>query len=258
MRFSMGISAVALALVFGGTSARAQTDAEKTDPKAKVKAITNPTQVFYLTYVSGGSEASDIVNTLRNMLDPQDKVYLEQAQSAVFIQAPPDQLTLAKKLIDEIDRPKRTYRLTYTITEVDDGKRVGTQHYSMVLVSGQRTTMKQGSKVPVATGSYNSGAAAGSTVGAGVETQFTYLDVGLNFDATLDESVNGVRLRSKAEQSSLGADKPIAGILEPVVRQTVLEGTSILTPGKPLILGSLDIPDSTRRLDIEVVMEVVK
>ena len=50
------------------------------------------------------------------MLDPQDKVYLEQAQSAVFIQASPDQLLLAKKLIDDIDRPKRTYRLIYTIT----------------------------------------------------------------------------------------------------------------------------------------------
>jgi type II secretory pathway component GspD/PulD (secretin) len=252
MRFAMGISTVALALVFGATSALAQADTDKTDLKTKVKANTNPTEVFYLTYVSGGSEASDIVNTLRNMLDPQDKVYLEQAQSAVFIQAPPDQLTLAKKLIDEIDRPKRTFRLTYTITEVDDGKRVGTQHYSMVLVSGQRTTMKQGSKVPVATGTTS------ETGSASTQTQFTYLDVGLNFDATLDESVNGVRLRSKAEQSSLGADKSIAGIQEPVVRQTVLEGTSILTPGKPLILGSLDIPDSTRRLDIEVVMEVVK
>jgi hypothetical protein len=122
----------------------------------------------------------------------------------------------------------------------------------MVLVSGQRTTMKQGSKIPVATGTVSENGSPST------QTQFTYLDIGLNFDATLDESVNGVRLRSKAEQSSLGADKTIAGVTEPVVRQTVLEGTSILTPGKPLILGSLDIPDSTRRLDIEVVMDVVK
>ena len=145
---------------------------------------------------------------------------------------------------------QRPYRVTYTLTEMDGSKTVGVQHYAVIVVEGGRTTLKNGSKVPVATGSYN--------VQGSAQTQFTYLDIGLNFDATLDESVNGVRLRSKAEQSSLGTDKIIAGINEPVVRQAVLEGTSILTPGKPLILGSLDLPDSTRRMDIEVVMDVVK
>jgi type II secretory pathway component GspD/PulD (secretin) len=236
----------ALALCLTATAARAQTE------DAPAKPNTNPTQVFYLSNISNAGEASDVVNAIRNMLDAHDRVYLVQAQNALFVQGPPDQLLLARKLIDDLDHPRRTYRLTYTITEVDDGKRTGTQHYSMVLVSGQRTTMKQGSKVPVATGSISEGG------NLATQTQFTYLDIGLNFDATLDESVNGVRLRSKAEQSSLGTDKLIAGVQEPVVRQTVLEGTSILTPGKPLILGSVDIPDSTRRLDIEVVMDVVK
>jgi type II secretory pathway component GspD/PulD (secretin) len=245
MRVSTLIIAAALALSLTGTTARAQTE------DAAAKPNSYPTQVLYLNNISSVSEASDIVTAVRNMLDPHDKIFLVQAQNALFVQGPPDQLVLAKKLIDDLDRAKRTYRLTYTITEVDDGKRVGTQHFAMVLVSGQRTTMKQGTKIPVATGSYETGTATS-------QTQFTYLDIGLNFDATLDESVNGVRLRSKAEQSSLGTDKTIAGVQEPVIRQTVLEGTAVLTPGKPLILGSLDIPDSTRRLDIEVVMEVVK
>ena len=64
---------------------------------------------------------------------------------------------------------------------VDDGRRVGTQHFSMVLVSNQRTTMKQGSKIPIATGTFS------ETGSASTQTQFTYLDVGLNFDATLDD-----------------------------------------------------------------------
>jgi type II secretory pathway component GspD/PulD (secretin) len=245
MRF-LTLTVAAIAISVTGAAALAQAD------DAATKLNSNPTQVFYLNNISGGTEADQIVTAVRNLLDAHDKIFLVQAQSAIFIQGPPDQLVLAKKIIDDLDRAKRTYRLTYTITEVDDGKRVGTQHFSMVIVSGQRTTMKQGSKIPVATGTVS------ETGSRSTETQFTYLDVGLNFDATLDESVNGVRLRSKAEQSSLGADKSIAGIQEPVVRQTVLEGTSILTPGKPLILGSLDIPDSTRRLDIEVVMDIVK
>jgi len=244
MRFLTLTLAAALGFAITATAAHAQED-------AAAKPNANPTQVFYLNNISNGNEANDIVTAIRNMLDPHDKTFLVQAQNALFVQGPPDQLLLAKKLIDDLDHPRKTYRLTYTITEIDDGKRTGTQHFSMVLVSGQRTTMKQGSKIPVATGSYETGTATS-------QTQFTYLDIGLNFDATLDESVNGVRLRSKAEQSSLGADKTIAGVTEPVVRQTVLEGTSILTPGKPLILGSLDIPDSTRRMDIEVVAEIVK
>lgn len=243
---ALTLTAAALALFLTATAARAQTE------DAAAKPSFYPTQVFYLSNISNGNEASEVVNVVRNMLDPHDKIYLVQAQNALFVQGPPDHLLLAKKLIDDLDRPRKTYRLTFTITEVDDGKRSGTQHFSMVIVSGQRTTMKQGSKVPVATGTVTENGSPAT------QTQFTYLDIGLNFDATLDESVNGVRLRSKAEQSSLGADKLIAGIQEPVVRQTVLEGTSILTPGKPLILGSLDIPDSTRRLDIEVVMDVVK
>ena len=41
------------------------------------------------------------------------------------------------------------------------------------------------------------------------------------------------------------------------MRQAKLEGTSILTAGEPLILGSMDIPGTARRLDIEVLMEHV-
>ena len=245
MQFSRLTLAAALGFAIIATGARAQDD-------AAAKPNNNPTQVFYLNNISNFQESSDITTAIRNMLDARAKIYLVSAQGAIFVQAPPDQIALAKKLIDDLDRGKHTYRLTYTITEIDDNKRVGTQHFSMVLVSGQRTTLKQGSKIPVATGTTTENGSAST------QTQLTYLDIGLNFDATLDESVNGVRLRSKAEQSSLGADKTIAGVTEPVVRQTVIEGTSILTPGKPLILGSLDIPDSTRRLDIEVVMEVVK
>jgi type II secretory pathway component GspD/PulD (secretin) len=240
------VTFAALALSLTRTAAPAQT------VDAGARTTSDATQVFYLSNISNSIEADQIVTAVRNLLDAHDKIFLVQAQSAIFVQGPPDQLTLAKKIIDDLDRPKRTYRLTYTITEVDDGKRSGTQHFSMVLVSGQRTTIKQGSKVPVATGSVTENGSRAT------QTQFTYLDVGLNFDATLDESVNGVRLRSKAEQSSLGEVREIAGVQEPVVRQAVLEGTAILAPGKPLILGSLDVPDSTRRLDIEVVMDIVK
>ncbi len=48
---------------------------------------------------------------------------------------------------------------------------------------GQRATLKIGQKIPVATGSYNAGVSTG-VASIGVQTQFTYLDVGVNIDIT--------------------------------------------------------------------------
>jgi type II secretory pathway component GspD/PulD (secretin) len=220
-------------------------------PESGAPKQADAVQTFYLNNISELQEATEIQTAIRNILSPEAKIYFVPRQNAVIIRTTPDQMLLAQKLITELDRPRKTYRLTYTINESDEGKRIGTQHFSMLVVSGQRTTLKQGSKVPVETGSYNSGS-------AGTQNQFTYLDIGLNLDATLDESVNGVRLRSKTEQSSIAAEKSTVGPDDPIVRQTVLEGTSILTPGKSLTLGSVDVPGSTRHLDIEVTMEVVR
>jgi type II secretory pathway component GspD/PulD (secretin) len=216
------------------------------------------TKTFYLAYTNTDDRVSqdgtELLAALRNMLCPGDKIYLVNGQSAIVVQAPADQIALAEKLIADLDHPRKSYRLIYTITEIDAGKTVGTQHLSMIVVTGQRTTMKEGDKVPVATGTYASDNAPAS----GSQTQFTYLDVGMNFDATVDEFANGVRLQSKVEQSSLGQPNTIAGIQEPVVRQTVLQGTSFLSLDKPVMLGSVDVPDSTRHFDIAVVLNQVK
>ncbi len=241
--FGIGMT---LAVALCGVSAWAQS------PPAAATPANEPTQIFYLTNVSEQHEVQEILTAIRNMVSPTDKIYLVPSQNAIIISAPPDHILMAQKLINELDRPRKTYRLTYTIAEMDSGKRIGIQHFAMVVVSGQRTDLKQGTKVPVITGTMTS---PGST---SAQTQFTYIDVGLNLTATLDESANGVRLRTKAEQSSVAEGASTAGPNDPVVRQTILEGTSILTPGKPLVLGSIDVPGSTRHLDVEVVMEVVR
>ncbi len=216
-----------------------------------LKTVSEPAEkTFYLANTNQQNEANEIVVALRNMLDPSAKIYLVPSQNAIVMRSSPENLVLAQKLISDLDRPKKVYRLTYSITEVDGGKRVGTQHIAMIVAGGQRTVMKQGNKVPIVTGS--------TTEGNSTKSQVTYLDVGLNFDATLDESVNGVRLRTKVEQMSLAEERSGVGAEDPVIRQTSVEGTSILTEGKPLILGSIDIPATTRHLDIDVLMEAVR
>jgi len=89
-----------------------------------------------------------------------------------------------------------------------------------------------------------------------VQTQFTYIDVGMNFDVTLTAMGDNAILKSAVEQSSVAPEKSdIAGVQEPIIRQSSLKGVAILSPGKPQTLGSMDISGSTTRLDIEVLME---
>jgi hypothetical protein len=143
----------------------------------------------------------------------------------------------------------KTYRLTYTLTETDGGKRVGTQHFAMIVVSGRKTVLKQGSRVPLVIGSLsNSG---------GAQSQVQYMDIGLNVDASIEDSGSGIKLNTVVEQSSIAEEKSGLGTQDPIVRQSKLEGTAILIAGKPMMLGSMDVPSSARHLDIEVVMEPV-
>ena len=229
------------ALCRSSSLAQAAPSPEHATPRTEIRT-------FYLTNTFQSQEAIELVTALRNILAPENKIYLVASQNAIVVSSTPEQLEAAKKLIDELDRPKKLYRLTYTVTEMDGSNRIGTQHFAVVVAGGQRTTLKQGSKVPIVTGDFTSGSNSS-------ESQFTYIDVGLNFDATLEEFVNGVRLRSKVERSAVA--ESTMGPKDPMIRQTVLEGTSLLSVGKPLILGSLDIPESTRHLDVEVVMEIV-
>ena len=250
MKLYAGVLGIAIGVAAQAPHTFAQT--ESAAPKANL--IENMTRTLYLNNASSQTDANEILTAMRNILPASTRIYLVQSQNAVVINGSPEQIALAQKLLNDLDRPRKTYRLTYTIAELDGQKRIGIQHFAMVVVSGQKTTLRQGSKVPIVTGSYSSS----SNGPAGVQTQVTYLDVGLNFDATLDESVNGVRLRTKAEQSSIAEGTSGIGPQDPIVRQTVLEGTAILTPGKPLMLGSLDVPGSTRHLDVDVMMEVVR
>ena len=220
-------------------------------PCARPNTELCPERTIYLNNVSQQSDANEDITMLRNMLPPNDKIYLVANQNAVFVRATPEDLAFAQKLLSDLDRPKKNYRLTYTVSEKDGTKLISTEHFVMVMASGQTTTLKQGSKFPVATGSYSAGG-----VGVGVQTQFTYIDVGLNIDATLTAMGDGAILKSSVEQSSVAPVKAdVGGTQQPIVRQASLRGESFLAPGKSQPLGSLDIPGSTSHLQIEVLME---
>ena len=147
-------------------------------------------------------------------------------------------------------REAHTYRLTYAVIASDGGERTSTQHYAMTIVAGERAVLKQGNKVPVLTGGYSHEGAPETT-----QYQFTYLDVGLNLDAALREVAGGVQVKAKVELSSVVDQVNPQMLKDPGVRQTVVETVALAKVGTPVILGSVDVPDSTRHLDIEVTVE---
>lgn len=261
MRYATHTLALAFTLALGGsllaqTAAKPASDAPAAKPAQEAAARPRPyfdsfpTRTFYLKYANQQADENEIVTAIRQTVSPEDRVFMVPSQSAILLRAPAEDVALAQKILDDLDRPKKAWRLTYTITEMDGDKRLGIQHYSMDLVDGQQTTVRQGSRVPIATGSYSSGAPGAIPV----QTQFTYRDVGITFDATLTSQANGARLLSSIEQNGV-VDAPAGGVPAPIERNSSLKGAYLLTSGKPLILGAMDLPGSTHHLQIEALIE---
>jgi type II secretory pathway component GspD/PulD (secretin) len=224
----------------------AQAQGPSPEPKpSETKQPPQITEVIHLAHVTAQRELNDLQTALRNMV-PRLRIYAVPTQNAISISGTAEEIDSAKKLVGELDHPTVAYRVNYTITETDKGKPAGVQHLSLLVVSGERAVAKHGTRVPIVTGTLDKES-------GGQTSQVQYLDVGLNVDASLD----GNRLRSKLEQTSLSDEKPGINIPDPIIRQGFLEATSDLEPGKKLVLGTLDLPGTTRHEEVEATAERV-
>jgi general secretion pathway protein D len=112
-------------------------------------------------------------------------------------------------------------------------------------VDGQAAKLKIGDRIPVATGSFQAGVGVGSAGGAGlvnplVNTQFQYLDVGVNVDITPRVHPNHeVSLKVSIEVSSQTNTVSIGGINQPVISQRKVEHEIRLKEGEINILAGL-------------------
>jgi general secretion pathway protein D len=114
------------------------------------------------------------------------------------------------------------------------------QNPSIRATDGQRATLKIGSRIPIATGSYSAGAATGITAGIGVQTQFQYVDIGVNIDMTPTVHLDrGISLKMKVEDSTHAGDSVISGVTEPIIGQRSIEHTIQLREGEPSILAGI-------------------
>ena len=136
------------------------------------------------------------------------------------------------------------YRITYTLTEMDGTKRVGSQRYAIVLDSGEEVPsadLRLGSKVPLETGELQ---------GSSTSQTISYVDVGLSIEASLRSFANGHELRSHVTQSEVETQQSLTK--DPVIRETDFKSAVLLQENKPVIIGNVDMLGTTHVLQIQV------
>jgi general secretion pathway protein D len=103
----------------------------------------------------------------------------------------------------------------------------------------QKASMKIGSRIPIATGSYQTGAAT-ALVSSLVNTQFQYQDVGVNIEMTPNIHYDhDVTLKIKIEVSAESGTETISGVTEPIISQRVVDQVIRLKEGEASILGGI-------------------
>jgi len=104
---------------------------------------------------------------------------------------------------------------------------------------GQKATMKIGQRIPIATGSYQTGAATAITSSL-VNTQFQYIDVGVNIEMTPTVHYDhDITLKLKIEDSSEANSVTISGVTEPIIAQKTSEQVIRLREGEATVLAGI-------------------
>ena len=151
-----------------------------------------------------------------------------------------NQLTHAtqKDLVITIPSATANFLMTDTTTKI-------IQNPEIRAIDGQPAKLKIGDRVPVATGSFQAGVGVGSTGGSGfvnplVNTQFQYIDVGVNIDVTPHVHANrDVSLKVEIEVSAVTGQASIGGITQPIISQRKVTQEIRLKEGEVSILGGL-------------------
>lgn len=150
----------------------------------------------------------------------------------------------------------RHYQVVFVAQELEGGKIINSRRYETdMALQGAGSgigSIRTGSKIPIATGSY-------SGAQSQVQTQFTYVDIGVNLDfnhARLEG--DRVFLLVTAEISSADAQSVIGGVHEPIIRQNKWNAGVTVPLGKPTVIFSSDDVSSKRTMQIELTVTPVR
>ena len=118
------------------------------DTTAKRKELEqNIVRTFYVSNLSQPSEYQDVVNTMRTILE-MSRITQLPSQGAIVVRGTPDQVALAEKLIDDIDRAKPEVIVEVAVMQVSRNKlrNLGIQppQSATVQLAGTTTTTTTG------------------------------------------------------------------------------------------------------------------
>ncbi|HEY1499391.1 MAG TPA: cohesin domain-containing protein [Acidobacteriaceae bacterium] len=274
-------------------------------------------ETFYLHNISQQNDFTEIQTVLRNLFAQGARINGVASENAIVMRATPDELLLAHKLIEDLDKAKPEVVIDVAVLEVsrdllrnigvqlpqtasinfqpsnanlnstgtgttnNDGTTtaaastttssitlnnlahlnstnfavtIGQAAVDLLLTDtrsriiqnpqiratdGQEATLKIGERIPIATGSYQTGAAT-AIVSSLVNTQFQYIDVGVNMDMKPTVHYDrDVSMKFKIEVSATNGNSNIGGITEPIITQRVIDQTIRLKDGEPNLLGGI-------------------
>jgi hypothetical protein len=144
----------------------------------------------------------------------------------------------------DAEKTPGAYRLDYTVSELEDGKKINSRQYSMNSRAGDWNEIKIGSRVPVET--------------KGEEWQ--YLDVGMNIRCRLMDQADQASLGSNvslsvhADLSNFAIPEQQGQNVHPTIRQMKIDASTLTPLNKSMVLGVIDDPNSKHQFQLEVVV----
>jgi general secretion pathway protein D len=127
-------------------------------------------KTFYLTNLSAPTELQDVVNAIRSVLDVQ-RVQQLLSQNAVVVRGTPDQITLAQKLVEDLDKAHPEVIVDIAVMQVskDRSRTLGLSPPTSATVTLQNNL---NTTTPTTTGTTSTGTTttSGSTTGLNLNT----------------------------------------------------------------------------------------
>jgi len=202
-------------------------------------------KTFYLTNVSQPTDIQDIVNAMRTIIEVQ-RIQQVPSLNAIVVRGTPTQLTLAQKIIDDVDKARKKfggdYRLEFKISELEGGKRLNSRNYTLLIYPHEVGKLRVGTQIPLPLG----------------EGKFTYTDVGQNIDCQIrSESERMVGVNVDMDFSNFGTTEQLrtaggATTGNPVLQRFRITTRTDLELGKPTVINTFDDPSSNRTFQVEV------
>ena len=132
--------------------------------------------------------------------------------------------------------------ISFSVLASDSNTKV-LQRPEIRVLDSEKASLKIGDRVPIASGSFQSG------FGGSVNTQFQYLDVGVNIDITPYVHAGGeVTLKMSLEVSTVTGEQNIGGFNQPTIGQRRIEHEARLKDGEVNLIAGILTDSETRSI----------